>query len=607
MGFLTPAFFWLGSSLAILLLFYLFRKEFTEKEISSTLLWDSLIQEWKANRWWRKLQRHLLLLLQILIVLMLILALAQPYFSGKGISGDHLVAVIDTSASMQTAEGEGTRFQEAKEDILEIIDSLGDGQKMSLLTGGRIPELIFTGESEKQVMKSALKQLSPTYEEDNMVQAAGYAFSLVPEGEGEIHLYTDSLNKEMLANVPISNKLVVHNIGDQRNNLSLRSFGVAKKRDNISGVVTVANESEEDRTIEVSIQGTEAIVKKSIEVKADSSEMLYVEGLPESPFYEAAIEYEDAYEADNRISAFLGGAAETEVYLAGETNPFLEKVLPLLGYDPVVLSANDAGEWEYPEGGNGLYILTGIEEEKWPAGPKLILSPAVGGTLGVKAKVEAGEELKGSESSPLLSYVEMEKVYLQQRTPYESTKLETVVSSGDEPVISKGSFNGSPLVMVGFDLQDSDWPLQPGFPIFMKNALEFLQQENQSLGYASPNEQRQVTFSSDATGAEMVYVQNDQSVNDISVDSETMQMPGSPGIYQLKETVATGTRDRYLAVLLPEKEQAITPEKSFTIGSAGEGEQEENKSIHPLWKWAALLAFILLIVEWEVYRRGISA
>lgn len=149
MGFLTPAFFWLGSSLAVLILFYLFRKEFTEKEISSTLLWDRLIQEWKANRWWRKLQRHLLLLLQILIVCLLILALAQPYFSGKGISGDHVVAVIDTSASMQTEEADGTRFQEAKEDILEMIDSLGDGQKMSLLTGGRVPDLIFTGESDK--------------------------------------------------------------------------------------------------------------------------------------------------------------------------------------------------------------------------------------------------------------------------------------------------------------------------------------------------------------------------------------------------------------------------------------------------------------------------
>ncbi|WP_409250762.1 vWA domain-containing protein [Bacillus sp. SCS-153A] len=607
MGFLTPAFLWLGGSLAVLILFYLFRKEFSEKEISSTLLWDRLIQEWKANRWWKKLQRHILLLLQILIVILLVLALAQPYFSGKGISGNHVVAVIDTSASMQASEGERTRFQLAKEEILKMIDSLGEGQEMSVLTGGRVPDLIFTGQSDKGVMKRALDELTPTYEEDSMVQAAGYASSLVPDGKGEIHLYTDSLKKEMLADIPLKNKLVVHNIGDQQNNLSLRTFGVAQKADSISGVITVANESQKDRAVTVSIQGAEALVKKSVEVKAGGTEILYVEALENSPYYEAFIEQDDSYEADNRISAFLGGEARSEVFLAGGTNPFLEKVLPLLGFEPVVLSANDEGQSQYPEEKDGLYILTGIEEENWPSGPKLILAPAEGGSFKVGKKTEVGEGLAGADSSPLLRYVEMEKVYLQQRYPYDSGNLETIVSSGAHPVISKGSYEGSPLVMVGFDLQDTDWPLHPGFPIFVKNALEYLQQENQSLGYGAPNEQRQVTFSSDSQKAEIVDLINGRTVNEVSMDSETVRMPGRPGIYELKETLASGSRDRYLAVLLPDKEQAIAPEKSFTLGSSGTEEQEENNSIHPLWKWAALLAFILLLVEWEVYRRGISA
>ena len=607
MGFLTPAYFWLTGFLAVLILFYLFRKEFTEKEISSTLLWDRLIQEWKANRWWRKLQRHLLLLLQILIVCFLIIALAQPFFSGKGISGDHVVAVIDTSATMQTIEGRNTRFEEAKNQILEIIDSLGNGQKMSLLTAGKTPELIFTGELEKQMMKNALNGLSPSFQEDSMVQAAGYASSLIPEGEGEIHLFTDSLTQEELADVPFSNTLVVHNIGEQTNNLSLRSFGVAQKEGNITGAVTVANEGKKDKTVSVVIEGKDSMVQKSVQVKAEGTELLYVEGLSQSDYYEAVLENEDAYAADNRAAAFLGGNTETAVYLAGKTNSFLEKVLPLLGFDPVVLSANEAGEWQYPEGQDGLYILSGIEEEQWPNGPKLILSPAEGGSFGVKEKAEAGEQLTASASSPLLSYVEMDKVYLQSRFPYDSLNLKTIAASGDAPVISKGNYQGSPIVLVGFDLQDSDWPLQPGFPIFMKNALDFLQQENQALGYVSPDEQMQVSFSSDSKKAEIYDLKNNETVKDLPLDSESVVMPGKPGIYQIKEMMDSGSRDRYLAVLLPEKEQLISPEKSFSIGASGKNKEKENNSIHPLWKWAALLAFILLILEWEVYRRGISA
>jgi hypothetical protein len=606
MGFLTPAYFWLTSFLAVLIVFYLFRKQFTKQQISSTLLWDQLIQEWKANRWWRKLQRHLLLLLQILIVCFLILALAQPFFSGKGINGAHIVVVIDTSATMQANEDGSTRFEKAKTEVLKIIDSLGSEQQMSLLTAGKVPQLIFTNESEKQRMKNEVNELIPSLQEDSIVQAAGYASSLVPEGDGEIHLYTDSLAQEEIEEMPFSNKVVVHNIGKQRNNLSLKSFGVAKTEGMITGVVTVANESKEDQTVTVEIEGGEGTVKKRFEVKAEATELMFVEGLGQADYYEAVLANEDAFAADNQISAFLGGQAGATVYLAGKTNPFLEKALPLLGFDPVVLSADEQGEWDYPEEENPLYILSGIQQEKWPNGPKLILSPAEGGTFNVKPKVEAGEELESSSSSPLLRYVDMNQVFLQSRFPYETENLETIVSSGEAPVISKGSFGGSPLVLAGFDLQDSDWPLQPGFPIFIKNAMEYLQQENQSLGYAEPDEQMPITFSADAKRAEIIDVTNEETVIDLPIDLEMVAAPGNPGVYQVKETISSGTRYRYLAVLLPEKEQSIIPESSFTLGGSNE-EKQENQSIHLLWKWAALFAFILLIVEWEVYRRGISA
>ncbi|TYR74219.1 VWA domain-containing protein [Rossellomorea vietnamensis] len=607
MGFLTPSSLWLGGFLAVLILFYLFRKEFTEKEISSTILWDHLVQEWKANRWWRKLQRHLLLLLQILIVCLLVLAMAQPFYTGSGISGSHVVVVLDPSASMGAREGEATRFQAAKEAVLDMVDSLGSGQQMSLLAAGKVPQLLFCEETDKNTMKRKINELEATFEEDNMIQAAGYATSLAPEGEGEIHLFTDSLKKEELKKVPSSHKFVVHNIGKQMNNLSLRAFGAAEKEGTITGVLTIANESEKDTNVSVSIEGDGGSVAKNILVKAEAAELLYINDLAPSAFYEAIITNEDDYQADNTISAILGDSASAEVYLAGETNPFLEKVLPLLGYDPVVLSENEEGEILYPDDGSGVYILSGIEQEDWPAGPKFILSPVPGGSLNVGEEIETEEGLSVEDSHPLLSYVEMEDVYLQSRKPFTSSSLESIVWSGDEPVISSGTYEGSPMVMAAMDLEDSDWPLQPGFPIFIKNALHYLQEENQTLGYASPNEEKQVSFSSDSKAAEIFDPLTNAVSDKVELNSDSIRMPGTPGIYALKETSDSGTRDRYFAVLLSEKEQTIASEESFAIGGSRSSEEDDStKSIHPLWKWAALLAFILLILEWEVYRRGIT-
>ncbi|WP_113927917.1 BatA and WFA domain-containing protein [Bacillus sp. P14.5] len=606
MGFLTPSFLWLGGFLAILILFYLFRKEFTEKEVSSTILWDHLVQEWKANKWWRKLQRHLLLLLQILIVCLLVLAMAQPFYSGSGISGDHVVVVIDPSASMGAREGETTRFQEAKEEVLDLVDSLGSGQQMSLLSAGKVPQLLFSEETDKSTMKRTINELVVTSEEDTMIQAAGYASSLVPEGEGEIHLFTDSLKKEELEKVPSSHKFVVHNIGKQQNNLSLRGFGAAEKAGTVTGVLTIANESKKDSNVSVSIEGDGGSVTEDIMVKAEAVELLYINDLAPSAFYTANIVTEDDYQADNTISAILGGSA-AEVYLAGETNPFLQKVLPLLGYDPVVLSENEKGEILYPDDSPGVYILTGLGQEEWPAGPKFIWSPAPGGSFEVGEEIKTVDALTAADSHPLLSYVEMEDVYLQSRKPYTAGGLDTIVRSGDEAVISSGTYEGSPLLMAAFDLEDSDWPLQPGFPIFIKNALDYLQQESQTLGYALPNEERQVSFSSDSKTAEIFNPLSNETLEKVQMNSESIQMPGTPGIYGLKETSDSQSRERYFAVLLSEKEQSIVPEESFAIGgSPNEEDDDGTKSVHPLWKWTALLALILLILEWEVYRRGIT-
>jgi hypothetical protein len=84
------------------------------------------------------IRRWLLLLLRVLAILLVALAAAGPRWGGVGgASGDRSVLfVIDTSASMGTQMGEGTRLDEALLACGEMIRALPDGAAVQIITAG---------------------------------------------------------------------------------------------------------------------------------------------------------------------------------------------------------------------------------------------------------------------------------------------------------------------------------------------------------------------------------------------------------------------------------------------------------------------------------------
>ena len=83
-----------------------------------------------------KLKKNLPLLLQILMVCLAALALANPmWFSFTHQTGD-MILVIDTSASMQTrieSKDFKTRFDQAVDKVLEIIENRKGNQKILII------------------------------------------------------------------------------------------------------------------------------------------------------------------------------------------------------------------------------------------------------------------------------------------------------------------------------------------------------------------------------------------------------------------------------------------------------------------------------------------
>src|SRR4051812_40818177 len=98
MNFLAPAAFMFALAIPVVVVFYLLKRKRVVRLISSTLLWQKFLAETQANAPFQRLRHNWLLILQVLLLLLAILALARPYFSSKVTGGGSIVAVFDASA-----------------------------------------------------------------------------------------------------------------------------------------------------------------------------------------------------------------------------------------------------------------------------------------------------------------------------------------------------------------------------------------------------------------------------------------------------------------------------------------------------------------------------
>ncbi|WP_407271584.1 vWA domain-containing protein [Radiobacillus sp. PE A8.2] len=608
MGVLAPISFLFLLAIPVLLLFYFFKKQYQKQTISSIYLWERTMQEWETDRWWKRLQKNLLLLLQLLILLFLIIALLRPYLSGNEVGGDHLVIILDSSATM-TAEADGlSRFAQIKTEAKQLVSELGSDHKVSVIDAQQAPLLLATNDSDHGRVEQVINDLSVSYQHENLTDSIGLAQALIQQEAGEIHIFTDQFAEQALTDLSISQPIVVHNQEPELTNYSIQAFGVKQDGDTVAAIVHVNNQSSKAEEINVSISsGATALESVTETIPANSEQTVMIENLPVHDFYKAEINQDD-YALDNSSYALLQKQQSPSIYLVGEVNGFFEKALLSAGYAVTTLTKDESGTYAYPEQNqHSIYLLSGVDAEDWPSGPKLVVSPTVGGPFAVEEKVELSYVLQETKDDPLLQYSDANDVYLSKSYAVGNwNQLEPLVQSGEQTVIAKGEYENAPFLMMAFDLEDSDWPLHPGFPILLANSINYLAESNQPLGYFEPMDNVEMKLST-ATEAAVIETLDGNDIQTIELSEPMVTIPSEPGMYQLHEKTTTGPMYRSFAVQLDAEERTIETASSFSIDIEGQQTSDTNINKIELWHLFALVALLIMFFEWEVYRRGVAS
>ncbi|MGE8206724.1 vWA domain-containing protein [Heyndrickxia sp. NPDC080065] len=588
MGLTNPIYLLLSIFIAGVIIFYLFRKQYEKQIVPSNLFWDQVMNEWQASPWIEKLQRNILLWMQLAILTLLMFALINPFWQTKGIGSDHLIIIVDTSASMSAIHNGQSRFQSAKNELISMIDQI-NGQDVTLISAGNDAKVEIKNETNQSLLKAKINQLSISYQACNIDKAIRLAESMAEKNNSSIHIYSDSVTKESIPQIRQKLPIHVHNIGSEGTNLSLQSFGVAKRNQKIVGAGLIENQSKEDQQVQFQIRNEDNVLfTKVVLIPGGSQKLVNVPSLPQKDYYVASIDVKDDYPIDNTRTAVYSPPL-SKIYAVGDVNPFLIKGFETIGVHVTQVSMND---WkEEPE--DGIVLMEGVPLTKWIKSPSMIINPNKGKESNIKHQITTKDD-------PLLQYVDFENTFIQKGSTMNQTTLQTIAQSGDVPLIGKGEQNGKRVVCVNFSIEDSDWPLKPGFPIFLYQSFQWLSDQQNFKGFFTPDEKKWMT--TDTNSNWKIYDESGKFIRSFQLEKESFVAPNKPGLYQ----ITAGDHSMYMAVVLDESEQSIPVKPSFVLNQLKPGAKGNIKSTPYsfIWFWITITAFIILFIEWEVYRRA---
>lgn len=596
---------WFLPAAGFIILLYLLKVRRREVRVPAKFLFPAITTDVRANALFHRLRPNLLLFLQLLAALLLLTALARPMIQAKGLPGQS-VLVMDTSASMRARDVSPSRLDAAKNRIRRFVQELNPGEQLAIIEAGAQVRVLASLTSDKQKLLDAVNQIQPTDTAGSLDEALRLAAALVGKSdESRIVLLSDG------AFPPVSDfsagnaKLVFEALGSSGGNLAISAMDVQERSGGLEWFVGVRNYgSQPQKAILEFYAGGKLVDARPITVEAGQTigQTLTAQQLPEP--LEARLLVDDALDADNR--AFRVGIAQkpVRVLLVGEGNFFLERALAL---EPNVKvdkapSVPESERGERVGGGNyELVIFDRVAPVSFKARAVVVVKAQGGPIAALGQPVRQPRVALWEREHPLMRYLELSNLLIDSAprlTPAPWAK--PLAESQQTPLIVAGEHQGRRWVGIGWDVLESDFPLQPAFPIFLANLLRWAVGEQG--GTSDLTVRTGVPFSLVVDPAETELTVRDPEGNSRTypVNDGAVVIPELErvGLYTVK---GQKTEIRIAANLMHADESNIQPRTRIELGGKTVASQNTLTTLRDLWKPVALALLALLMVEWWVF------
>jgi len=570
----------LAGGIAVL---YFLRARSRRVEVSALFLWEGLRSAPRSRA--ARIRRHIepLLLVQLLVLALLALALAQPALRGMRPHLSRLAIVLDGSASMQTRTESGkTRYELAREQGIALLDRYPSAT-VTILQLSKTPEVIVPLTDDHDEALRALGGSSPTWTADGSPEALRGL--LASQGESaafeRVTLLTD---RPFEFSLPGFEQMIF--AGGE--NLAITGLTVRENEDapGTTAFVKIRNDTTEyqERQLRVGDGDQSAVLSVLL---APGQEQGYVLPFPgeSGPSFTATIEPGDAFAADDRRTFALRRSIERRVRWIGEPNRYLEAALAAA--TPIVIVPSE------DQGPVDLTVAYNTQLSADANGNILLVH------AGVEGVITIGDEWQGESlavaipSDPLLTGVDPLDFRVRSAPRVQVSEAgTTVLTHGKDPFLYRLVEQGRTLVLVSVDLMETNLPLTVDFPLLVRNILDAFSPlpSPASVAWSIVGESIRV----DGVGAGIGLEDPTGRSIRLSSNAEAF-VPQIPGLYALKTD-----RGNYPLAVNVDPAESLPP-GDVLVGAAPEAATAQARVLYPMWPVIAGLGLLALLLEAGMY------
>jgi Ca-activated chloride channel family protein len=593
-NFTNPAGLLLVGLLVPVLALHVLRPRRESRAVSSTFLWRELASPVSAARPWQRLRPTWQLLLQVLAVIALALAVAQPVRLTPAPLAAHTVFMVDASGSMGATDGQPDRLEDARARARDLRAQLPADGVASVVVITDHPRVLLTASPDRDAFEAALTGIRTSPGTADFAGAFALASSLETPGVGIgfVLLSDGGVDDEGRLLIPPGTRY--ETVGSQSDNRAITRLSVEQRGSGLHVRANVANTGGTPSTpsVRYDVDGRTA---RRTQVPVAAGEARDVEAdLPGGTKVEASLEGADLLPADDHRVAVAGGRRGVKVLVSGPANAFLDAVLSITPGVTVERTAQPQ-----PVGQHDLAIYDRVPVPTDPGGPFLAIAPPGGvPDVAVDGDLDRPAVALVRTDDPLLDNVDLSALAILRAQRLRAPRTETLIGAEGAPLLVRGVQANQPFLYLGFDLRDSNLPLGIALPVLIDRAVTQLAASGVPPADLIAGETLPVP-----PGLAVTAVDPQGHETHIAAGG-TAPIAAQPGFWALRPD---GGADQAIAVNVSTGESSLRPVPELPIAArpARPGEQ-------PLAGEVSLLALVvpvlvmLILAEWWLARRRVG-
>ncbi len=634
MTFLAPWAAWFLAGIPVIILLYLLKVKRRHASVSTLLFWQRALQENRQRALFHRLRNLLSLLLQLLIFLLLVGALAKPAWDAFLATGSDTVLILDTRARMQTIENDGvSRFEKARQLAIPYLRQAGNRSQVALVLAGASATVAVPFSGEVKPLEERLASLKASDAGGTLDAALDLADALLSSRQGRhrIVVFTDTARSRLKERSEKAGRATLSYLftGTVHDNVAITRFStrplpnspqtseVLLEIRNFGGAPAIGNvdlmldgRSIESRPFEIEPGGRKIdffpIVRPAIRTMRG--------------WLSARIDTPDPLPLDNTAYALLPTGQPARVLLVTRENWFLEKLLAADHQIRFELLTPDAFALSMAEKFDAILFDNFLP-------PDFRLGQTPGNYLFFKKNPftvtapELAQPLitETDAQHPILRLVNLQNLTIVRASPMQvpaadpalGWTFETPLRAFDQPILITATrrfaapANEQRIAALSFDVAESDLPLRIAFPLLVNNAIQWLTRENSAPPLS-------------LVAGETVALDPQQG---LWPEPQTdVEAPAKPEPWQLARTFFQPLHAGYYLLTPPapggSNWLAVNPFSETESDLRGIAPAANGDGVypvadlptprflrHPLWHYLAMGALILSTMEWFLFHR----